>query len=668
MQTVLLDAGDNSIFNLTVQVPPGIPAGTSTRFLVEARSRTDTGLVASMNCTANVPTMHNITLTCADNRKGVSLGQTAVFELLLSNRGNVLENVELAAAGPPGWECALDIASLELEAVSNRTLGLSVVPPPGALGGTEAKVVATARLTLSLGDGVSADTFTRVIQTFGIRLSCPEPVQGVDPGSIVSFPVLVKNTGNGDDEVQLSLAGAGRWGAYLEPPGFVLPYNSTLQAAVVARAPDQAPAGESLELEVLGMSVREPSARANISLSAQVNRIGKFRIQIEPFKMSADPGGLAVFDVTVTNIGNAPETVMLSTPEPARLSVKQVTVLPGVPAKLTLSFPVFADELAQAQHFLEVTGTSSVNSSIWASAGAVVVVNQVHLIRAELSPDRLSVPPGGKGNSTLIVQNMGNGPEVVAARLERIPVGWMSEIEDAVFNIVPGDRLEGHIVVGTPARTRAGSYDLWLNLTYATGQWHVLPLTVDVPRVFHFTTSVSPTARSVAAGRQAIYTIILDNLGNSPELVRLSPAGARASWISPAQNSTIVNYSGSSQIEIRVRPGPEVMPGNYRLSLLASGEGNETREVQFNLTVREAQTSRSDVPCILGALLIAAASAAVYLARRKLRLAQDDRPPPKGGGPLSGEADADDRRKAAISGPEGGTTGPDGMAGKLPPS
>ena len=88
--------------------------------------------------------------------------------------------------------------------------------------------------------------------------------------------------------------------------------------------------------------------------------------------------------------------------------------------------------------------------------------------------------------------------------------------------------------------------------------------------IFGYYQPLTFAARSVAAGRQAIYTIILDNLGNSPELVRLSPAGARASWISPAQNSTIVNYSGSSQIEIRVRPGPEVMPGNYRLSLLAS--------------------------------------------------------------------------------------------------
>jgi len=621
VQSVKLNAADARIFTLTVQVPPGARAGASVRFQLEARSRSDPFLAAFMNCTVNVPALHNITLTCADNRKGVHNGQVAIYDLLLSNRGNVRENVELAAPGPPGWECSLDIASLELEAASNRTLRLSVAPPPGVLGGTEAKVVATATSDQAPGERASADTYTRVIQSFSIMLLCSEPVQGVDPGSLVSFPVLVKNTGNGDDEVSLSLAGASPWGAYLEPSGLILPYNSTLQAAVVARAPDQSPAGESLELEVLGMSVLEPSARANISLSAVVNRLGKFRIQIEPFKRSADPGGLADFNVTVTNIGNAPETVMLSAGEPARLSGKEATVLPGVPAILTLSFPVPAGDMAHAQHFLEVTGISSINSSIWASAGAVVVVNQLHLVRAELSPDRLSIPPGEEGNSTLVVHNGGNGPEVVAARLERTPAGWMSEIKDAVMNIVAGGRLERHLIVGLLARTPAGSYDLSLNLSYSTGQWQLLPLMVEVPRVFDFTSSIRPATRSVVAGKHALFTLVLDNLGNSPELVRLSPAGARASWITMALNSTVVNYSGESQIEMRVRPGPEAMPGKYRLSILASGEGNETREVYFNLTVRETETSGSDMPCILGALMIAAASAAAYLARRKLRQA-----------------------------------------------
>jgi uncharacterized membrane protein len=630
---VTLNSADARIFTLVVSVPAGAQVGASARFRLDAISRNDASISASMNCTVQVPALHNITLTCAENRKSVHGNQTATYDLVLANRGNVVESVEIACSGPPGWAASLDAASAKLEAASNRTVGLSVTPPAGALGGWEAEVVATAVLPQLPGQGAGVETYTRVIQDFLFRLSCPAPFQGVDPGSLVSFPVLVSNVGNGDDEISLALAGPSRWGAYLEPSDIVLPFNSTVQTAVVARAPEQAPAGERLELEVLGMSVREPSARANLSLTAVVNRIGKFRLQIEPFKRSEDPGSVAEFNVTVTNIGNAEETVLLETGDPASLSRKEVTVPPGGAAPLKLSYPVAADEPAGAQHFVEVAGRSSLNSSVWSSAGAVVVVNQLHRMQASLTPDSLMIPPGEEKNISLAVQNDGNGPEAVSAIMDRTPAGWSCRIESAVMALEAGGGREGRVSIGIPARTPAGIFGLILNLSYGTGNILLLPLTVEVPRIFGFTCSVMPASRTVGAGKEALFTLRLENLGNSPETITLTPAGARAAWIHPAENATLVNYSGGRETGLRVRPGPEAMPGKYRLVLLAAGEGNDTCDISLNLTVKEAATGTSDLPCLLGAMLVLAASTAAYLVRRKLSRASgatdDPKTPPK---------------------------------------
>jgi len=185
-------------------------------------------------------------------------------------------------------------------------------------------------------------------------------------------------------------------------------------------------------------------------------------------------------------------------------------------------------------------------------------------------------------------------------------------------------RTEGRVGIGVPAGTPAGMYNLSVNLSDGAGQGLLLGLNVEVLRVLDFTASVQPAVRPAAAGRLARFTLLLDNLGNSAEEIRLSPGGNRPSWISPAEGMTLLNRSGGREVELRVRSSPDAMPGKYRLSIIAVGEANETREVVFYLNVKEASTSTGDLPCILGALLIAAASAAAYLVRRRMRRAQEE--------------------------------------------
>jgi uncharacterized membrane protein len=618
--SVTLNSADARIFTLVVSVPAGTQPGASARFRLEAVSRGDPTVSSEMNCTVQVPVVHNITLTCANNRQSVQAGQAASYDLLLTNRGNVRETLELSVFGPSGWTSELDAVSADMEAASSSTVRLSVMSPADSKGGSEAKVVVAATIAGSPGQAASADTFTRVIQSFGIRLSCPSPVQAVDPGSLVSFPIIVSNTGNGDDQVALSIPGDKRWDAYIEPAETALFFNSTVQAALVARAPEGAPAGERLELEVRAMSLREPTARANLSVSAVVNRMGIFILKLEPSRRTADPGTVALFNVTVSNIGNALETVILETDGPATLSRTEASVEPGAEASLVLRYPVAENEEAGVLHFVEVTGTSSVNSTVWSTAGAVVVVNQIHNMPAALAPDRLVIAPGERGSGVLSIANDGNGPEAVSVRIENAPAGWSCIIEYPVLAMDARTAHVQNLSIGIPVGTRAGKNGLAVNISYGNGGFIVVPLTVEVPRMFGFNCSVEPAGRSVLAGRQAIFTLRIENMGNSPENITLSGAGQKASWVHPGEVFVLLNHSGGREVQILVRPGPEAMPGNYVLELRASGEGNDSDNVSFGLTVKDAPTGTGDLPCLLGAALLLVASVAVYIARRRLGL------------------------------------------------
>ena len=463
---------------------------------------------------------------------------------------------------------------------------------------------------------------------------------GVDPGSLVSFPVLVTNTGNGDDEVTLSLVGGSRWSTYLEPSLLMLPHNSTLQASVAARAPVLAPANDSLELQVLGASVLQPSARSNLTLTAVVNRLGKFVLEIEPDRLYADPGTTAQFNVAVTNIGNAPERVLLDVPSPARLSLGELEVRPGEKGCLTLSYTVANGERAWAEHYIELSGVSAYNSSMGDSARTVVVVNQLHRLSGELSPDRLALLPGEQGNVSLLVRNEGNGPEVALVLVDGHPPGWKAEAEPPLANLEPRRALQGQLLLGVPPRTPAGPYNLTVNITDGTGASILLPLEVEVLRVHDFTASVRPAVRSAAPGKRAVFTLVLENLGNSPEQVRLVPNGSRASWVSPALKLAMLGLYGGNETELWVRSRPDAAPGKYNLSLLAIGEDNATCQLFFTLVVREASVSTGDLPCLVAALLMALASAAVYLARKRARRAAE-RLRPEGADEAAGGDDGD---------------------------
>jgi len=617
ISSVTLKMDDSRIFPLEVSVPPAAAPGSGARFRIDAVSRGDPSVRASMNCTVQVPVVHDITLTCADNRRMVHAGETAEYRLVLGNRGNMHETVWMSAPGPDGWETELDMPSVEMDAGTTRNITLRVTPPAGALGGAVAKIAVGAETAGPTVRQASAEVFTTVIQAFCFTLSCPAPFQAVDPGSLVSFPVLVTNNGNGDDQISLTLAGGGKWGGRIEPAEVSLPWNSTVQAAVVARAPPNSPAGERLELEARGMSVREPTARANISLAAQVNRMGKFQLGIEPPTQWADPGGVAEFNVTVTNIGNAGDTILLATDKPARLSRDEVTLEPGASMSVRLVYQVDAGEPAGAQHLVEVTGTSSANSSVWSSAGAVVVVNHVRRVVAALSPDALAVAPGGRGECVLSVDNGGNGPESVSVRIERVLAGW-GRTPDSVLAIGAGGSGRRNLSIEVPAGTAAGANVLQVNVSWGAGLFSLLPLTVDVPRVLGFDCSVQPPGRAVLPGREANFTILLDNTGNSPENISLSGTGRLAGWVLPAERTVTVNRSGTREVRLGVRPGPGAVPGRYTIGFAAVGEGNDSRNVLLNLTVKEAATGSGEFPCLAAAAVLMGVAAVAWLARRRL--------------------------------------------------
>jgi uncharacterized membrane protein len=619
---VELNSSEARELSLTVLVPPAAQVGDSCRLEVTARSRLASDVRAQLNCTVIVPAVHDLALACPLNSLSVRAGGTAEYRLLLSNLGNVAERVAIAAEGPVRWDARVNLSLDDLGPGEQRALRLLVTPPAGTLGGTAGSTTVTASAFDTPGVAVSNRTLTTVVQEFAIELSCPVPRQGVDPGSLVSFPVSVANRGNGDDEVTLSLIGGSRWSTRLEPSHFLLPFNGTVEAAVVTRAPDLSPANETLELTVLAVSVLNSSAQARLNLRAAVNGIDRFSLDIDPPARFVDPGGSGEFNITVTSTGNMPERVELAVEEPGALSGPELDLAIGQSLQAALAVPVAQGEQAGTTHLVMVNGVSALNSSVRRHVVATVVVNQVHRVRGELVPGELRLLPGEQGLSELRVWNEGNGPEVASCSVGREPPGWQDGLADSALELAYLGAGRTTLKVAIPPNTPAGLYNLTVNLTDGAGAVRVLGLSVEVLRVHNFTAAISPETVSAPPGRRVSFVLRLDNLGNSPENVTLATGGKHAPWISPETGRVVLNFSSGRDVTVFVRSDPDARPGRYQLNLTASGEDGRMREVVFHLNVKEGATTVNDLPCWLGAVIVLAAAVAALLVRNRALKAQ----------------------------------------------
>jgi uncharacterized membrane protein len=289
-----------------------------------------------------------------------------------------------------------------------------------------------------------------------------------------------------------------------------------------------------------------------------------------------------------------------------------------------LSVPVSPNARAWDTLLVSVEGVSALDPHISRNAIATVVVNQLYKVRAGLLPAEVRLLPGTAGTADLRLWNEGNGPDVASCSVEGAPPGWNASVESRLV------RLEylgyGHTVVSVaaPANAPAGTFNLTVTLADGAGRAQSLVLAVQVLRVHNFTAAVMPELASAFPGKRADFTLVLDNLGNSAELLAVAPAGKRARWVVPDERAALVNRSSGMELVLQVRSDLDTPPGKYLLNVTITGEDGQARQVSFYLRVKEGTTSQNDLPCWIGLAVVLAAVGAAFLVRQRMLKAQKE--------------------------------------------
>jgi len=169
----------------------------------EARTMSD-----SVTTTTIVKQVHDIDITTSPPEIKVRPGETANYDVTVANHGNGPEKLILSAKElPAGWNLSfldegVPISEVVLQPGESKTYSAAVMVPGSALAG---KYTNIGTLKTGMGDEFEFAFDTVVAQIFEIDLSTAVSKQVGAPGENISFPLQVRNLGNGVDTITLSV-------------------------------------------------------------------------------------------------------------------------------------------------------------------------------------------------------------------------------------------------------------------------------------------------------------------------------------------------------------------------------------------------------------------------------------------------------------------------------
>jgi hypothetical protein len=294
-----------TVFNdqLHPQVQPSSPPIPFTAYYVDQTAAT----------ILTLPPVYGVELTPSSQSKTVSAGEKATFALTVKNIGNINDIISLTLTGDHSDWGTLSQTALDLNPSASQAFTLEVNVPEGTPDGNY-KINVTATSNGDPEKYATATTTTKVasVASYGVELYSSSNSKTTNPGKTVSYTITVKNTGNTDDNIQLSKSGTDSdWGT-LSQTSLSLTVGSTKDITLTVQVPSDASEGDH-PINVKGTSKGDGSVYSEITLTTKVEAF-IYDVELEPKNQeeTLEKGESVQFTIKVKNAGNTEETIKLT--------------------------------------------------------------------------------------------------------------------------------------------------------------------------------------------------------------------------------------------------------------------------------------------------------------------------------------------------------------------
>jgi len=178
--TLSLEAGEESTLFVTVTVPPGATAGDYSVTLI-ATSQADPTQTATASGEMTVTPVNEIDVIMP-NSQSVTAGGTITYDVIVVNRGNAQDTMDITAQSSDGYPVTLSVSTLSLAPQERGTVSVTVAVPKDADSGRDL-LSFSAISTLYAGVKKEGTLFTTIL---------PPPPQAVGGTLMQELPARLR--------------------------------------------------------------------------------------------------------------------------------------------------------------------------------------------------------------------------------------------------------------------------------------------------------------------------------------------------------------------------------------------------------------------------------------------------------------------------------------------
>jgi uncharacterized repeat protein (TIGR01451 family) len=366
----------------------------------------------------------------------------------------------------------------------------------------------TYMVTLHAENEYGEDTFTAdiVVQeeviTYGVSLTVDEDELDGMPGTMAMFDLRVTNEGSVPDTFELYFED-NDWEVELSTDMTpVLDPGEWVDINAMVYIPADAMAGDWDTVMVYAVSMGEPEHWDNAMLKTTTMAVYGLELEADMEEKYGLPGDLVVFELTLTNLGNAPDTFKLMLEGSgwgAALSDTEVELEAGASAEVAVSVQIPADAEDGEQDSFTVLAASQSDDQL--SAQVELTVTAVE-----------EMPPGEAPVASFTIS-----PEVPL-------IGQVVQFTNTTVGTEPitylwtfGDGATSTEKHPTHVYTEDGAHTVTLAATNAYGTHSVTAVIVvgDLPSEPNLTLTLSVEPSPILLGQPATFTALVSNIGDA---------------------------------------------------------------------------------------------------------------------------------------------------------
>lgn len=337
-----------------------------------------------------------------------------------------------------------------------------------------------------------------------------------DPGQQAVLSVTITNTGHLTDTYALTLTDA-NWQTALPFTQTLLAPNASVTFPITVTVPMTA-AGSVTETFALNVnSLGDIRNRSVQMLTAESNAVYALLFTGELLTGSALPGDAVTYTLTITNLGNAPDTfdLMADADWVVDFPVSVGALAAGASATFEVAVSVPTDALFGTQDSAVITATSQGDAAQQAQVNLTTTALRTYGLLLGVQPSASSALPGEMATFTLTITNTGNAADTFNSAAV---TGWALSGLPAQSNaLAPGAQQTFTVQVSVPLGALAGDFDV-AQVTFVSqdspSTTAQVSFTSTALPVYGVQAAIAPVAQTGLPGELLTYTLWVTNTGN----------------------------------------------------------------------------------------------------------------------------------------------------------